>query len=133
MSLSGPKSGQLAQLPLLFEDSKRKDEIFLFTQILYILCILQKFFCLLISVQSLSILVTVFMEAVPAPVLLYAYYSRFNFAMLRVAMLKDMPRKFYAWGVFKNFCQKFGQFCIEMVKSTTVTERMLNPLQHDQR
>ena len=32
MSLSGPKSGQLAQLPLLLEDSKRKDEIFLFTQ-----------------------------------------------------------------------------------------------------
>ena len=27
MSLSAPKSGQLAQLPLLLEDSKRKDEI----------------------------------------------------------------------------------------------------------
>ena len=27
-----PKSGRLAQLPLLLEDSKRKDEIFLFTQ-----------------------------------------------------------------------------------------------------
>ena len=65
----------------------------------------------------ISILITVFMKAVPAPpVMLYAYYSLVIFAMLRVAMLNDMPRKFYAWGVFKNFCQKFGQFCIEMVR-----------------
>ena len=59
-----------------------------------------KFFCLLISVHSLLILVIVFTDAFPAPpVQLYAYYSHFNFAMLGVAMLKDMPRQFYVRSV----------------------------------
>ena len=47
--------------------------------------------------HSLSILKIVFTEAFLAPpVLLYDYYSGLNFAMLREAMLKDVPRGFYA-------------------------------------
>ena len=85
----------------------------------YIICILQKSFCILISVHSLSIVIVVFTEAFPAPpVLIHAHYSRLNFAMLGVAMLKDVPRQFYVWGMFKNFCQKFGQLCHFDLKDT---------------
>ena len=57
------------------------------------------------------------MEAFLAPpVLLYAYHTHFSFTMLGVAMLKDMPREFYACVVFKHFCQNFGQLCIKMVR-----------------
>ena len=81
------------------------------------LCILQKFFSVLVSVHSLSILINVFTEGFhDPPALLYAYYSRLNFAMLGIAMLKDVPRDFYAWGVFKNVCQKVGQLCGKMVR-----------------
>ena len=58
-----------------------------------------------------------FTEAFLAPpVLFYAYYSPLNFAMLGVAMPKDVLREFYVWGVLKNFCQKFGQFCIKRIR-----------------
>ena len=67
--------------------------------------------------RSLSILIIVFTEAFPAPpVLLHTYYSRLNFTMLRDDMLKDVPRDFHVWGVFKNFCQKFSQLSIKMVR-----------------
>ena len=67
--------------------------------------------------HSLSILIIAFTEAFPAPpVLLYAYYSRLNIAMLGVAMLKDVPREFCVWGVFKNICQKFGKLRIKLVE-----------------
>ena len=42
-------------------------------------------------------------------------YARLNTAMLGVAMLEDVPREFYALGMFTNSSQKFGQVC-EMVK-----------------
>ena len=62
----------------------------------------------------------VFTEAFPdPPVLLYAYYSRLNLAMLGVAMLINMPRKFYVWGVFKNVYQKFGQPCGKIARVTS--------------
>ena len=65
-------------------------------------------------INVLSILIIAFTEAFPAPpVLLYAYYSRPNFAMFGVAMLKDAPRELHIWKVFKNFSQKFGQLCIK--------------------
>ena len=64
--------------------------------------------------HSLSILIIVLTKAVPAPpALIYAYCSRLNFAMLRVAMLKGVPGEFSVLGVFENFCRKFGQFCIK--------------------
>ena len=67
--------------------------------------------------HSLSILIIVFTEAFHAPpVLLYAYYSPLNFAMLGVAIFKDVPKEFYVWGVLKNFCQKSSQLCIKMVR-----------------
>ena len=54
--------------------------------------------------HSLSILMTVFTEAFPAPpVLLYAY-SCLNLAMLGEAVHKDVLRECLVWGVFKNFC-----------------------------
>ena len=57
--------------------------------------------------HSILILVIVFTEAFHAPpVLLYASYLRLNFAMLGVAMLKNVPRHFYVGGVFKKLCQK---------------------------
>ena len=58
----------------------------------------------------------VFTEAFPAPpVLIHAHYSRLNFDMLGVAMLKDVPWHF-VWQVFKNFCQKFGQLCVKITR-----------------
>ena len=67
--------------------------------------------------HSLSIFVNVFKETFSAPlVLFYVYYSHFNFIMLRVAMLKDMPREFYVCVVFKHICQNFGQLYIKMVR-----------------
>ena len=76
--------------------------------------------------HCLSIFIIVLVEAFHAPpVLLYAYQSRLNFAMLGVAMLKDvstpqtqnlLDSEFCLWGVFKNFCQIFGQLCIKLVR-----------------
>ena len=57
-------------------------------------------------------LTIVFTEAFPAPpVLLYGYYSCFNFVTLRVAMLKDMSRKFCVKGVSKNFPKIWTGLC----------------------
>ena len=65
----------------------------------------------------LLILVTVFTDAFPIPpVHLYAYYSRLNFTMLRVAMLKDVRRQLSVWGVFKYSCQKLGQNFVKLVR-----------------
>ena len=62
--------------------------------------------------HSLLNLIIVFTLAfLPPPVLSYAYNSRRNFAMLGVAMLKDVPRQFYVWGEFKNFYH----VCVDMV------------------
>ena len=78
---------------------------------------LAKFFCLLISVHSSLILIIAFTEAFPAPpVPIHVHYSRLNFTMLGVAVLKNVPRQFYVWGVLNNACQKIGQLCIKMVK-----------------
>ena len=65
---------------------------------------------------SLVLLIVVFTEAFPAPpILLYTYYSCLTFAMHGVTMLRDVPKQFFECGVFKNFCQKFGQVCETMV------------------
>ena len=67
--------------------------------------------------HSSLILIIVFMKAFPAPpALIHAHYSHLNFIMLAVAMLKDVPRQFYLWEVFKNFCQQIGQLCVKMVR-----------------
>ena len=51
-------------------------------------------------------MIFVFTKAFPAPpVLLYAYYSRFNFAMFAVAMLKDLPIEFMLGECSKIFAK----------------------------
>ena len=77
---------------------------------------------------SSLILIIVLTEVFPAPpVLLYAYYSRLNFAMLGVATLKDVHREFYVWGVLKNICQKFAQVCVKMSRAALLPKGCYSP------
>ena len=67
--------------------------------------------------HSSLILIIVFTEIFPAPpVLLYAYYSRLNFAMLGVDSLKDVPRQVCV-GRVQIFCKKFCQVCVKMIRA----------------
>ena len=61
--------------------------------------------------HSLLILIIVFTKAfLDHPVLLYAYYSRFNFVMLGVAMLKDMRRHFLCRECSKIYAKNLARF-----------------------
>ena len=55
------------------------------------------------------IIVLIIINPAP-PVLLYAYYSRLNCAMLGVAMLQDVPRLFFVLGVFKTVAKNLASF-----------------------
>ena len=62
--------------------------------------------------HSSLILILVVTEIFPAPpVLLYAYYSRLNFAMLGVDSLK------FCVGRVQIFCKKFCQVCVKMLRA----------------
>ena len=60
------------------------------------------------SMHSLSICFTVFTELFPAhPSLIKAQNSQLNFTMLRITVLRDVPKQLPLEGMLNNFCQKF--------------------------